>query len=59
MQEFLSTPFANFFLCTLSIGLFFVVPKLLSGILNPIFPMIAFGLAFFFFGRRMVNGFQK
>ncbi|ATG44258.1 hypothetical protein PhaeoP18_02298 [Phaeobacter piscinae] len=58
MRSFLSTPFANFCLCILCIFLFFVVPKLLSGFLNPIIPMVVVLLAVFYFGRRMVSFFE-
>lgn len=58
MRKALSPPFANFVLSVVFIGLFFVVPKLLAGIVDPVIPMVICVFGFFIFGRRLVNGFR-
>lgn len=58
MRRLLSKPFANFVLAIAFIGLFFTVPKLLAGLLNPLFPMSACMFGFLYFGRRMVHSFR-
>lgn len=55
MRKTLSSPFANFILCVASMGLFFVVPKILAETVDPLVPMVVCGFGIFIFGYRMVH----
>jgi hypothetical protein len=55
VKELIKTPFFNFVMGIAFIFLFFTLPKLFSGLINPVFLMIACLFGFFYFGRKLVH----